>query len=499
MNIIPGSQQNPVFVSTGGPRGPQGVPGPQGPAGVGGTKIYATLDDLQSALPGGSAEPVWIVAENSWYYWQGVITDDTTAPTVTASPAAGTYGSAQTVTLSANEAATIYFTMDGSTPTTSSSVYTTPINISSNTTLKYFAKDTAGNSSTIQTQTYTITILDTTAPTVTASPSAGTFTTVQTVTLSANETATIYYTTDGSTPTTGSNVYSAPIAVNATTTLKFFGKDTAGNSSAVQTAVYTINLADTTPPTVTESPAAGLYTGTQTVTLSTEAGATIYYTTDGSTPTVASTVYSSPITVSATTTIKFVGKDAAGNVSAPVTATYTITPAFTEGTYALQMNGTSDYLEFNDFQFDQLDITANLDAAGTGYLFDARAATGGVNNAFLVSGFAPSALFSDIKVDDVSVTKDASTVANFPRGVKKKYSLIFTSVLNGTSTAVIFARGPANYNQNFKGNIYSVKAYKAGVLQAHWDFTNQTVGTGITDQTGNNHPLTRNTGTWISG
>lgn len=81
---------------------------------------------------------------------------------------------------------------------------------------------------------------DTTAPIVTASPNGGTFTSTQNVTLSANETATIYYTTDGSTPTEASTVYSSAITVSATTTLKFFGKDTAGNSSSVQTVTYTI-------------------------------------------------------------------------------------------------------------------------------------------------------------------------------------------------------------------------------------------------------------------
>lgn len=81
---------------------------------------------------------------------------------------------------------------------------------------------------------------DTTAPTVTAYPTSGTYTSTQSVTLSADESATIYYTTDGTTPSTSSAVYSSPISVSATMTLKFFGKDTAGNSSLVQTATYTI-------------------------------------------------------------------------------------------------------------------------------------------------------------------------------------------------------------------------------------------------------------------
>jgi hypothetical protein len=53
------------------------------------------------------------------------------------------------------------------------------------------------------------------------------------------------------------------------------------------------------------SPAAGTYSSDQSITLSTTtAGATIYYTTDGNTPTDASTQYSSPISISSNVTLK---------------------------------------------------------------------------------------------------------------------------------------------------------------------------------------------------
>lgn len=81
---------------------------------------------------------------------------DITAPTTTASPPGGSYTSIQSVTLSANETATIYYTTDGSTPTTSSSTYSTAISISADTTLKYFAVDSSGNSETVKTETYVI-------------------------------------------------------------------------------------------------------------------------------------------------------------------------------------------------------------------------------------------------------------------------------------------------------------------------------------------------------
>ena len=64
-----------------------------------------------------------------------------------------------------SEAGTIYYTKNGSTPTTSSAKYAGPIIISSTTTLKFIAVDLAGNLSPVYTQKYTI---DKTAPRVTS-------------------------------------------------------------------------------------------------------------------------------------------------------------------------------------------------------------------------------------------------------------------------------------------------------------------------------------------
>ncbi|MCR4283820.1 MAG: chitobiase/beta-hexosaminidase C-terminal domain-containing protein [Parcubacteria group bacterium] len=81
---------------------------------------------------------------------------DITAPTTTTSLLGGTYNGAQTVTLSTNETATTYYTIDGSTPTISLTVYSSAISIPQTTTLKYFSVDTAGNTEGVKTQTYTI-------------------------------------------------------------------------------------------------------------------------------------------------------------------------------------------------------------------------------------------------------------------------------------------------------------------------------------------------------
>ena len=75
----------------------------------------------------------------------------------------------------------------------------------------------------------------------TFSPAAGTYTSAQSVTISSEtDGATIYYTVDGTEPTTESNVYSRAIPVNETTTIKAFAAKADCSNSAVASATYTI-------------------------------------------------------------------------------------------------------------------------------------------------------------------------------------------------------------------------------------------------------------------
>ena len=166
-----------------------------------------------------------------------------TTATPTFSPPAGTYSSAQTVTISDTTAgATIFFTTDGSTPTTSSTMFTTPIVVGSTTTLKAIAAAPGFANSAVATAVYTIAPP---AATPTFSVPSGTYTSVQTVAISdATAGATIFFTTDGSTPTTASTQYSGTISVKATETLKAIATATGFSNSAVASTSYTINLPD---------------------------------------------------------------------------------------------------------------------------------------------------------------------------------------------------------------------------------------------------------------
>lgn len=89
---------------------------------------------------------------------------------------------------------------------------------------------------------------DTTAPITTADPVGGDYDAIQQVSLTADETATIYYSTDGVSPSVGAaNTTSgtSPITgisiIEGTTQLKFFAIDAAGNTESVNTVTYVID------------------------------------------------------------------------------------------------------------------------------------------------------------------------------------------------------------------------------------------------------------------
>ncbi len=280
-------------------------------------------------------------------------TFDRTAPTTGASPAGGSYDAVQNVTLSCDDGsgsgcANTHYTVNGSQPTPASPVYSGPIRVGQTTTLKFFSVDQVGNAEPVKTQVYTLSI-DSSAPQVSASPAGGAYATARSVTLSCDDgggsgCASIRYTTNGSTPTTSSTQYTAPLNISSNTTLKFLAIDNAGNVSSVVTETYVI---DSSAPQVSASPAGGSYATTQSVTLSCDDGggsgcASIRYTTDGSTPTTSSTQYTAPLSISSTTTLKFLAIDNVGNVSSVVTETYVIDSSAMASAQIAAVRGAAD-------------------------------------------------------------------------------------------------------------------------------------------------------------
>lgn len=243
--------------------------------------------------------------------------------------ASGTYLSSQTVSLyDATPGAMIYYTTNGTTPTTNSPVYGGSIIVSATETIQAIAVAPGSTQSSLASALYTITP-PTASPTF--STSSGTYTTGLTVSISdAVSGAVIYFTTNGTPPTTSSPVYTSPITVNATDTIQAMAVASGSSPSAIAVAVYTISTPTATP---IFNPLPGTFTTTQTVTISDGTpGATIYFTTNGTTPTVGSSVYTGAITVSSSTTIQAIAIAAGDSTSALGTAAYTITSPPTTAT-----------------------------------------------------------------------------------------------------------------------------------------------------------------------
>ena len=106
------------------------------------------------------------------------LTTNTAAPVTTITPAGGSYttGSILATLSCSNTSAAIYYTTDGSTPTTQSPPYTAPITITGNRTVKYFAVDAAGNVEPVRSATYSVTSSGPPAASITSRKSGTVFT-----------------------------------------------------------------------------------------------------------------------------------------------------------------------------------------------------------------------------------------------------------------------------------------------------------------------------------
>ncbi|MBW4082279.1 discoidin domain-containing protein [Paenibacillus sp. S150] len=158
------------------------------------------------------------------------------------------------------------------------------------------------------------------------SPAGGTYTSAQLVSISsATAGATIRYTTDGSEPTAASASYTAPVNVAQSMTLKAKAFKELLQDSTTSSAAYIINAASqVAQPVIT--PATGNYTEAQNVTITSGTqGASIRYTTDGSTPTASTgTLYSASFTVPVTTTVKAIAYKSGMTDSAVAVSVLTI-------------------------------------------------------------------------------------------------------------------------------------------------------------------------------
>lgn len=190
----------------------------------------------------------------------------------------------------ATPSSTIYYTTNGDTPTTGSSEYSGSFSVASDVTIKAIATRTNWNNSAVA----ELTISQVVTPTIQNNGSNAVSITTTT------PGATIYYTLDGSTPTALSSEYTVPLRENVSgVTIKAIATKENMIPSAVGSGMVTLQCAT---PVIrrlnnTSFTATCAFPST---------GVTIYYTTDGSTPTTSNSSFSpgSAMSISLPATVK---------------------------------------------------------------------------------------------------------------------------------------------------------------------------------------------------
>ncbi|HTB81514.1 MAG TPA: chitobiase/beta-hexosaminidase C-terminal domain-containing protein, partial [Opitutaceae bacterium] len=156
-------------------------------------------------------------------------------------------------------------------------------------------------------------------------PGGGTYSSPQLISVTLTTSgATGRYTTDGSDPSeTHGTLIGGPISITSTTTLKAIAYESGFADSNITTEVYTITTPQAAAPVF--NPGGGNYPNTQNVSMTSNSGASIRYTTDGSTPTETNgTIYSGPVNISSNTLLQAIAFESGFADSSVNSATYTI-------------------------------------------------------------------------------------------------------------------------------------------------------------------------------
>jgi hypothetical protein len=226
-------------------------------------------------------------------------------------PSGSSYNEDQNVAIDdTTPGATVYYTIDGTTPSSSSTKYTGPILVQgpvATVTIAAIAVKSGMTNSHVVTATYKINYNQVIQPSFT--PPADTYNHDIAVALSSTTGATIHYTIDGTPPTASSTVYASaiPIAGDGTSKrIRAYATKSGMSDSDPAQADYVINYSYNRVATPALTPPGGSYTSAQTVAIScATTGSTIRYTLDGSTPSdTAGDLYPGPILISSNKTLK---------------------------------------------------------------------------------------------------------------------------------------------------------------------------------------------------
>ena len=259
---------------------------------------------------------------NNPFLYETPVTDKVSSPT--ANPGAGNVAYGTKVTLSSSTAgAVIYYTTNGKAPSESSTKYTQPITVTENMTIKAIAVSPGYTNSEIAEYAYKI-AATTRAGAPASNITSGTVSYGTILTLTSDiRGAVIYYTADGKTPTASSKKYTEPITLTSDVNIKAITVASGYADSNITDLSFKIRQNKTAAPVSNIS--SGTVTWGTNISLSTSTnGAKIYFTINGSNPTVSSSQYTGPITITQNTTIKAIAVSRDLPDSDIATFTYTL-------------------------------------------------------------------------------------------------------------------------------------------------------------------------------
>jgi len=347
-----------------------------------------------------------------------------------------------------------------------------------------------------------------------ASPAAtpGSDTTASGVNLHSGDVMSVHMTYDGTTLTwtiTDSTVgksFTKSITINipsftGNTAYVGFTGGTGGLSAVqdIRTWSYTspMNTQEVAMPTF--SPAAGTYSSPQTVTISdATTGATIFYTTNGSTPTTSSTQYTGPITVNSTTTIEAIATASGMTNSQVATATYTIqisggggSPSYGSGftSSGLTLNGgaaiSGTHLRLTDGGAAEarsafFNTLVNVQSFITDFKFQQTNANAD-GFTFTIQGNSPSALGAGGGSLGYGPSTNAGGIGN---SVAVKFDL-FSNAGEGPNSTGLYTNGSSPTVPAIDMTGSGINLHSAHVMSAHLAYDGTTLTLLITDTSTN--------------
>ena len=324
--------------------------------------------------------------------------------------------------------------------------------------------------------------------TPTFEPAGGVITESTNVTISCDtDEAIIYYTTDGSTPTTSSAVYSQPITVNSTMTLKAIAVKSGMTDSNVGEATFTrkyfVNLTQTTGGTISVNPAQAEVGQTVTLTASSNVG----YTFGSWTVTPSVTLSGNTFTMPAS----------------DVTVTATFTASTNSHTVSFSVNGKVE-MTATVFGGGSIDLTKFV-AEGDGYTFEGWSTTAGGENIATQNAYTPSSDITLYPGVNPTPASDAYTLVTNDSQLEEGNLVVITA--NGTKNVAMSTtqnnnnRGTATITKNNNNTITIpeditgavVCELTLGVSNNHWTFYDATNNGYLYAVSGNNYLRTQTT------